>query len=529
MSRKFTLAALVAAGILVLGCTGTDRSPTGTRLAGPHLELVSPSLAQIEDQINALFPSGGLRTAATTHLTNITKDLSDGKTDNARKKTFALVNFLRQKQSGGQLLDPNGAAAPTTGEASDALVASLFLYVGLTPSGAPPGIIDVDAAIAVIGPSGGTVMTGGDFPNAAVVFPAGALGQFVTVTIDRLPDPAPGLYGQIPYPKYAIPFDVKIVPNVPLAIAATVAVCTVEPPNPGSAPSTAKLALAHITGPTTFELLPQGTSPGPLPSLCDEALLASNDPRPDNGLRLALWQARRAGDRLLDALSPQSAYAGHGGLLGQTTSFSPFVPADTVNPLTTGSWQESGTDASCSPNTAVLRCPDFVSSSANVDATSLHIGFQFATGRYKSDSVLVYVTLDMDQDPATGFRGLTSGAGTDDALIGGDYFISYGPNAASGFATVTHAVCPTPNQVPTGTNPQGGCTFTTVGTAPAVATADGVDITVPRNLIQDFDGKLNYKATSQKLLTPTTFGGIEDFISNVGQQVISVGTGTIIL
>ena len=214
--------------------------------------LTAPSEQVVQDQIDALFPAGGLRTAAGVQLANITSDLDKGKLSSAQKKVFALVNFIRQKQAAGQLADPNGASAPTTAEAADALVSTLYLYVGLTPAGTPPSAIAVDGAIAVVGPEGGTVYTGGDFPNAAVVFPPGALSQYVTVTIERLPDPAAGLYGQVPYPKYALAFDVKTVPTVTLAAAATVAVCTVEPGYPGAAPVPGRLVLSHITGASTY-------------------------------------------------------------------------------------------------------------------------------------------------------------------------------------------------------------------------------------------------------------------------------------
>lgn len=613
MSRKFSLAALVAAGLLVLGCTGADRTPTGALGGhGPRMVLNAPSLQVLQDQIDALFPSGGLRTAAQAHLRNITNDLDNGKTDNARKKAFELINFMRQKQKGGQLLDPNGAGvAPTTGEAADALASALYLYVGLTPAGTPPSAIAVDGAIAVVGPEGGTVVTGGPAPNGAVVFPAGALTQYVTVTIERLPDPNGTNYAEIPYRKYAIAFDIKTVPTVtlPNTAKATVAVCTVEPPNAGAAPDPSRLILGHITGTASYELLPPGTSEGPLPSLCDDARLAALDAPPSGTLRFALWQAGRLGDRALDALAPRAAYAGHGGLLGQTTTFSPFVPVDTFavasvgvtpaaatvapggtvaltetprnvngtdvssrvgaatwsssntavatvsstgvvtgvstgtatitatvegvagssaitvglsDPGTSGGTEESSTDAGC-PETSPS-CPDFSTTSASVDATSLHLSFRFRPQSYDPTASLIYTTLDMDQNPNTGFPGLTSGTPTDADLIGGDYFVYYGPStlAEGNVAGVSRATCPVPRRLPTGTDPQAGCTFTFVGNAVATPVQDGVDIVVPRALLNDTDGTLNYKATSQIRLSANGFTGILDVISNVGSPAISV-------
>lgn len=333
MSPRFSrLAAFVVAVLLTLACG--DGSPTGVRSPqSPRMEINAPSQQTVQDQIDLLFPEGGLRNAATSHLNNIARDLENEKIDNARKKAFALVNFIRRKQADGQLLDPNGPnEAPTTAEAADVLVSSLYLFVGLTPTGVPPDALDVDAAIGVVGPEGGTIRTGGDAPNGAVSFPAGVLPQFVTVTIERLPDPGPTTSYPIPYKQYAIAFDVSISPVVPLNGTATVAVCTVEEGNPGTAPDPDRLVLGHVTGPETFEILPEGSSPEPLPSLCDDArLLASLGERPAGGLRLALWEARRMGQRALHALAPTSAYAGHGGLLGQTTTFSAFVPTDTFS------------------------------------------------------------------------------------------------------------------------------------------------------------------------------------------------------
>jgi hypothetical protein len=459
--------------------------------------LNAPSLQVLQDQVDALFPSGGLRTAASAHLTNITNDLDKGKTDNARKKAFELINFMRQKQKGGQLLDPNGTAAPTTGEAADALASSLFLYVGLTPAGTPPSAIAVDGAIAVVGPEGGTVLTGGDAPNGAVVFPAGALTQYVTVTIERLPDPNADNYTQLPYRKYAIAFDIKTVPTVtlPNTAKATVAVCTVEPPNAGAAPDPGRLILAHITGVESFELLPPGTSEGPLPSLCDDARLAALDAPPSGTLRFALWQAGRIGERALGALAPRSAYAGHGGLLGQTTTFSPFVPVDTFAVASVG----------VAPAAASIP----VGGTAALTATPRNLNGQDMTGSVGAPSWSSSNAAVATVSSAGVVTGVSAGTATITATVEG----------VSGSSAVTVAPA-TVGFSPTIVGPGGPVTFTPVNASGAPTGVACAGWTSSNPTAGNFDGAPYYPYNQSGEMQTTTISAT--CTSGVVTQVVQV-------
>jgi uncharacterized protein YjdB len=336
---------LLSLTLVTLATACSDQTGTSPTAPGVRMTITPPTPAEVQAQIDALFPLPGLRNAATKQFGNVQRDLSAGRTTNAREKVFALEVFTNDKLAHGQLLDPDGTGPQTPAGAAKTLIASLYMYVGLVPTGAGQSAGNVDASIELIGPSTQPQIVRNENKSAAVYFPGNSVPTFLIVTIDRLPNPTPaaGVPGfSSPYRQYARAYEAKTDPVVtfsPSTGLPVVSVCPVEP-NPlvetqsalGAAPDPSRLILAHGVntpeGPSS-ELLTRIADPSGLD--CDEATLArADDPRPaEGGLRLASWMARESGRRIMEAVTPRSAYALHGGLAGATTSFSPFVPVDT--------------------------------------------------------------------------------------------------------------------------------------------------------------------------------------------------------
>lgn len=239
--------AFVVAALTVLALACTSERATAPLSAPVQYAVTYQGL---QAQLVALFPSNAtsLQNAALRHLRNIERDLSGGNVAGAQSKMLSLVDFIFQKFNNGQLLDPNGSAPPTTDQAVCVVVNSLYEFVGLT---GPGGCSVEDGASVIIGPEGGTVVTGTQ--QAGVDVPAGALTQTVLLVITRLPDPT-GDPGTGPlntnlkqYPRF---YEYSIFPEIPLTADLLVGVCVYDPPNPFAPPATIapRLRLAHNVG-----------------------------------------------------------------------------------------------------------------------------------------------------------------------------------------------------------------------------------------------------------------------------------------
>ena len=254
MNRSWLIAAAVATS--AVACT-SERA-----VAPFDAPMYAVTSAELQSQIIALFPSSAvsLQNAALRHLRNIEKDLESGNVSGAQKKMLGLVDYIYQKFGNGQLLDPNGAAPPTTEQAVCVVVNGLYEFVGLT---GPGGCNDEDGATAIVGPEGGTVVTGSG--QAGTDIPPGALTQTVLLVITRLPDPDDPGVGPLNtnLPQYARFYDISIFPEVPLTEDMLVGVCVYDPPNPLAPPFDVaqRLRLGHNLGEEGFEILPFAVAP----------------------------------------------------------------------------------------------------------------------------------------------------------------------------------------------------------------------------------------------------------------------------
>ncbi len=275
-----------------IAACSSDNGPT------PPEDLVIP--AAIQAQIDALFPSGNLNDSATTQVEDVLESADAGQTAQAQSAFVDFVAFGATQAGAGALLDPNGAAAPTTEDALADLSDDVADEAGLTVPPIPAGAFGESGAAEVLDGSGGTVVTGDG--NAGVLLPAGALPGSTLITIVPIPatgDPedhdGPLDTSLDQYPRF---YQIETFPPISsLAQPGVVGLCVVDPPDP-FAPTpevAARLRIGHPMPnlPEVIQILP----------LADASFL---DCSGGDGLALA---------------SP-------GAIGGRISSFSPFAAVD---------------------------------------------------------------------------------------------------------------------------------------------------------------------------------------------------------
>jgi len=187
-----------------------------------------------------------------------------------------------------------------------------------------------------------------------------------------------------------------------------------------------------------------------------------------------------------------------------TTAFTVPGPASTsftVTPLTGAIADPAGDNANI----------DILTASATTDGKDLTFEVRYGTGFTPATS-MAFISLDTDQNNATGHPGIASSGTVDVEALGGDYLIRIDanfdgntPNTASLFqyaGTVNN--------------------FNFLGTVPLTILADGYRATAPLSMLGNDDGLLNFKVVSSQATSPNTSSGIEDVAPNTG-----AGPGTI--
>ena len=158
---------------------------------------------------------------------------------------------------------------------------------------------------------------------------------------------------------------------------------------------------------------------------------------------------------------------------------------------------------------------DIVSLSMTVDSGGfLIVSARFAPGTFASDTY-TSISFDTDQNPATGFPGITSG-NADAGLIGVDFILQVYGSAYQATSRLLAAPA-----------------FTLINFYSVSYLANGYDVQVPLSALGGDNGLLNFKGTVQRHLSANTFTGIGDYISELGQPVGSTSAvpepGTIAL
>jgi hypothetical protein len=165
--------------------------------------------------------------------------------------------------------------------------------------------------------------------------------------------------------------------------------------------------------------------------------------------------------------------------------------------------------------------PDLVSSTLNVNEGNLNVSVRYANGTFNASTTMVTVSIDVDEDPATGSPGVDTGCQNDAAIMGVDYIITTGGILQGANVSVLKYV---------NTSPQGR-SCSTFPTASSIGTAtldpNGFDFVVPLSALGGDAGRLKFKvttATSIPNVCPTCSTSVQDYMPNVGQAPGQVPT-----
>ena len=217
--RRFRIPSLLATAVLLLSCTDAEKTPTSP----PNVNLASSQT--VDAQIDALFPNG-LARVGHARWASVQRLGAEGNTTVARKQALQLIDWIMKKYDAGVLLDPNGAAPPTTERAVGVLTASIFSVVYPDETAPSVDILENNGAIVIVGSEEETVTTPEE--DAAVHFQANTFDSEVLVVVEEIPattyDPGDGpLAG--PYEQYPGYFHISTFPATPNNLAVRIAIC----------------------------------------------------------------------------------------------------------------------------------------------------------------------------------------------------------------------------------------------------------------------------------------------------------------
>lgn len=255
MRHGLTVSILMAGTLMFAAACDSGREPMAPPPADPSFSLShhGPSLDdQIERLIPQLFPRPGLLVAAFVRFETIEFLMKIGKKTLAKNLALELVTFTFQKYKNHQLI---GDQSDATRAKLQTFVDLLFQFVGLGSAPIPPGALGPDGAVAIVGPSGGQVVT--ETQLAGTQFPVGALPQNVIVTISRAENQINPLPTNLP--QFPVFYEFKTFPEVAqFGQLVTIAVCVVDAALPeGFDPGNLRIAHQLHSDPSAIEILPR--------------------------------------------------------------------------------------------------------------------------------------------------------------------------------------------------------------------------------------------------------------------------------
>ena len=147
--------------------------------------------------------------------------------------------------------------------------------------------------------------------------------------------------------------------------------------------------------------------------------------------------------------------------------------------------------------------PDLAFASVWRTGTDLVFRIRFAPGTFNGPTSSAQVSLDTDQNPATGHPGMNAGCVADSGIIGTEYLIEALNQSGLSYKHTS------------------GCNQFIQGPAVSVTLVPhGYDMTVPLSVIGGDDGRVNFK-----LATFVPGSGVLDYMSNIGLPVGTTGGG----
>jgi hypothetical protein len=147
--------------------------------------------------------------------------------------------------------------------------------------------------------------------------------------------------------------------------------------------------------------------------------------------------------------------------------------------------------------------PDLTSATIEVANSLVTVTVGFVPGSVSASDVYIVVILDTDQNPATGYPGVTSG-GIDSSLIGGDYLLNIPMSPGATVAAITRATSAT--------------ALTRVGTTTVTFSSSQLQLSFPLTLLGGSDGHLAFKVVSAQYLNGSamTTTGVSDIMPDAG-------------
>ncbi|MGA2585609.1 MAG: putative Ig domain-containing protein [Candidatus Aminicenantales bacterium] len=147
--------------------------------------------------------------------------------------------------------------------------------------------------------------------------------------------------------------------------------------------------------------------------------------------------------------------------------------------------------------------PDLVSATGTVTGTDLVLNVQFAAGSFGPASSCAQFMLDTDQNPSTGHPGVNAGCIDDASLLGSEFIVNMEPNYSPLQASVYIY--------------NGSCNnFTFVGFVNLTLQTNGMEAKIPLSLLNNDDGRLNFKVISSASLGGGGYTGCLDYMPNIG-------------
>lgn len=182
------------------------------------------------------------------------------------------------------------------------------------------------------------------------------------------------------------------------------------------------------------------------------------------------------------------------------SSATPTTPSPSTPPTLTATLTDSGGDAL--PDARVIRTPDLLSATVEVDGTNLRFRVTLAESSIESSTTFVLVNLDLDQNAATGIQGIQEQV--DIGVIGSEAVLTL----LDGLQRAQLLRCTGPS-----------CQV--LGSYPTSLVNGVVQGSIPLSSIAD-DGRMNVKISTFVAVNNTGGSGPTDVMPDVGQPAVPV-------
>lgn len=158
-------------------------------------------------------------------------------------------------------------------------------------------------------------------------------------------------------------------------------------------------------------------------------------------------------------------------------------------------------DAGSDPRAPIS--PDLISASASVQGRFLNLSVRLANETFNSQTSMVTLVLDTDQNINTGYPGIDA-AHNDSSIIGAEYNIEMGSTCHQNKVAIYQW------------DPNTQWWILIANNITVTFQTDGIDAAIPLDLLGNDDGKMDFKALVQYEISNCVWTGILDYITSIG-------------